>query len=90
MKHVLFYESASDVASKVPAHMEAHGARLRDFHGRGDLLLVGTFGDPQRDGSMAVFATREAALEFLAGDPFVREGVVRGWRLLEWDEVLSP
>jgi uncharacterized protein len=89
MKHVLFYESTSDVAEKVAPHMEAHGARLQEFHGRGELLQVGTFADPQRDGSMAVFATREAALEFVSGDPFVLGGVVRGWRLLEWNEIFG-
>ena len=89
MKSVLLYESADDVISKAPAHQDAHVARLNEFHGRGDLLMVGTFGDPQRDGSMAVFKTREAAIEFVSGDPFVREGVVRGWRLLDWNEVLA-
>jgi uncharacterized protein len=87
MKHVLLYESADDVTSKAPAQMEAHGGRLREFMGRGELLGVGVFGDPQRDGSMAVFASREAALEFVAGDPFVLNGVVRGWRLLEWNDI---
>ena len=90
MKYVLFYESADDVASKAPAHFPAHSARLEEFHARGDLLLVGTFADPQKDGSMSVFRTREAAEEFVRDDPFVLNGVVRDWRLLEWNEILAP
>ena len=90
MKYVLFYESADDVAAKAPAHFPAHHARLDDFHGRGTLLMVGTFADAQQDGSMAVFTTREAAEEFVGDDPFVRNGVVRGWRILEWNEILAP
>jgi hypothetical protein len=39
---------------------------------------------------MSIFRSREAALEFVAGDPFVALGVVRGWRMLEWNEVLVP
>ncbi|MFL5887300.1 MAG: YciI family protein [Thermoleophilaceae bacterium] len=89
MKYVVLYESADDVASKAPAHQDAHVARLNEFHGRGDLLMVGTFDDPQRDGSMAVFGSREAAVDFVNGDPFVQNGVVRGWRLLEWNEILA-
>jgi hypothetical protein len=89
MRWVLLYESADDVASRASAYMEAHGARLREFAGRGDLLQVGTFADPQRDGSMAIFASREAVLEFVSGDPFVQAGVVRGWRMLEWNEILG-
>ena len=90
MKHVLFYEPADDVLAKAMPLMEQHGERLDAFQQRGDLLLVGTFADPQRDGSMSVWRSREAALEFVAGDPFVREGAVRGWRLLEWNETLQP
>jgi uncharacterized protein len=90
MKYVLFYESADDVASKAPAHFPAHKARLDEFHARGDLLLVGTFADPQKDGSMSVFRTREAAEEFAREDPFVLNGVVRDWRVLDWNEILAP
>jgi uncharacterized protein YciI len=87
-KYVVFYESADDVRSKAPAHFPAHQARYQEFHERGTLLMLGTFADPQGDGSMAVFTSREDAEEFVAGDPFVRHGVVRSWRILEWNEVL--
>ncbi|MBD0281298.1 MAG: hypothetical protein ICV69_03775 [Thermoleophilaceae bacterium] len=90
MKYVPFYESADDVLSKAPAQFPAHKARLDDFHARGDLLMVGTFGDPQEEGSMAIFTSREAAEEFVRGDPFVLNGVVRDWQIREWDEVLVP
>jgi len=87
--YVVLYESADDVVSKAPAHFQAHKARLDQFHARGDLLMVGTFGDPQNEGSMAVFATRESAEEFIAGDPFVLNGVVAKWHLREWNEILE-
>jgi uncharacterized protein len=90
VKYVLLYESADDVLSKAPAHYEAHVARLTEFHTRGDLLMVGAFGDPQEQGSMAIFASREAAEEFVAGDPFVLNGVVAGWEIRDWDEGLAP
>ncbi|MCW3046326.1 MAG: YCII-like protein [Solirubrobacterales bacterium] len=89
MKHVLLYDSAPDVLSKAPAHFPAHKARLDEFHARGTLLMVGTFGDPQAEGSMAIFTTRAAAEEFVDDDPFVRNGVVRAWHLREWNEILS-
>ena len=87
---MLFYESADDVLSKAPAHFPAHKARLDDFHARGELLMVGTFGNPQEEGSMAIFRTRDAAEEFVREDPFVLNGVVRDWQIREWDEVLVP
>ncbi len=89
MKYVVLYESADDVISKAPLHFPAHKARLDEFHARGDLLLVGTFGDPQNEGSMAIFATRQGAEEFVSGDPFVLNGVVARYEIREWNEILE-
>ena len=85
-RYVLLYDSADDVLEKAPAHYPAHSARLDEFHGRGALLLVGPFGDPQGQGSMAIFGSRAAAEEFVDGDPFVLNGVVRSWEIREWHE----
>jgi uncharacterized protein YciI len=90
MKYVVLYESADDVAGRAPAHFPAHKARLDDFHRRGDILMVGTFADPQAQGSMAIFPTRKAAESFVAGDPFVLNGVVKSYEIREWREILTP
>jgi uncharacterized protein len=89
MKYVLFYESAEDVLNRAPAHIDAHVARGRDFHARGLPTMYGPFGDPQREGSMAIFTSREGAEEFATGDAFVLNGVVRDWRIQEWDKALA-
>jgi uncharacterized protein len=89
LKYVLLYESADNVAAKAPAHFPAHRARYQEFHAQGTLLMLGTFGNPQEQGSMAIFATREAAEEFARADPFVVHGVVRSWQIREWNEVLA-
>jgi uncharacterized protein len=88
-RYVVFYESADDVMAKAPPVYPRHLARLKEFRDRGDLLLVGTFRDPQAEGSMAVFVSREAAEEFVRGDPFVNEGVIKAWTVRAWDEVSS-
>ena len=58
------------------------------FHARGDLLMVGTFADPETQGSMAIFETREAAEESVVGDPFVKKA---SWRASRpgLDEILT-
>jgi uncharacterized protein len=89
MKYVVFYESADDVASKAPAQFAAHKAWYEGFVARGDLLLIGVFDDPQRNGSMSVFRTRESAEEFAQGDPFVLNGVVKSWQIREWNEAVG-
>ncbi|MET9487307.1 YciI family protein [Nocardia sp. NPDC006630] len=89
MKAVVFYESADDLADKAPQHFAAHVAQYQPYIDRGDLLMIGTFADPQQNGSMAIFTTREAAEQFVANDPFVLHGVVKSYRILDWNEALA-
>lgn len=53
-KYVVFYESADDVRSKAPAHFPAHRARWREFAVRGELLMIGTFANPQEEGAITI------------------------------------
>jgi uncharacterized protein len=89
VKAVVFYESAPDVATRAPAHMAEHRARWAEFSRRGELLMIGPFANPQEEGSMGIFTTREAAEEFVRGDPFVLNGVVRNWYIRDWIEALT-
>lgn len=88
MKYAVMYESAPDVAERVPEFYAAHLAWYEEFHRRGDLLMIGPFSD--RTGALLVFASRSAAEEFVAGDPFVTNGLVATWRIREWLEGLVP
>lgn len=89
MKYVVFYESAENLAAKAPAHIAAHVAYWDRFLKTGELELIGTFADAQADGAMSVFRTRQAAEAFVKDDPFVVNGVVASWRILEWNEALT-
>jgi uncharacterized protein len=88
MKTVLIYEVVSDALRKAHIHEEAHRAWLEDFSAGGSLLMAGPFANPA-EGYMAVFTSREAAEQFIQGDPFVSNGIVTSWTLRDWDEVLS-
>jgi hypothetical protein len=90
LKYVLLYESAENVADNAPPHAAAHREHWHPFRERGELLQIGPFGDPQAQGAMAVFTTREAAEQYATGDPFVVNGVVRSWEVREWDESVDP
>lgn len=87
MKYVMFYEASDDFPAKSPAHVPAHRARLNEFHRRGTLVMAGPLSDPKDGAALGVFTTREAAEEFIAGDPFIRAGVVRSWSIREWNDV---
>ena len=90
MKAVVLYESAAGLADKAPLHMAAHRARWQEFADRGDLLMIGPFDNAQENGAMAIFTTREAAEEFVRGDPFVLNGLIRNWYIRDWMEALVP
>ena len=89
VRYVVLYESGPDVLELAPVHMAAHTVHYEDFAARGLLLAVGTFEQPEVNGSMSVLTTREAAEGFASADPFVVHGVVRSYRVLEWRNMLG-
>ena len=84
MKIVSFYDVAPEALAKIKEHYPAHRARLEEFHKRGVLIAAGPLGNPP-ESAMGIFTSRDAAEEFIKGDPFVINGVVSRWRLLEWN-----
>jgi uncharacterized protein YciI len=88
VKYVVFYELAEGGLPIAMENFPAHHERNLEFQRRGTLLMTGPFSDPS-EGAMAVFTTREAAEEFIEGDPFVLKGAVGGWSIREWNEGLS-
>lgn len=62
-----------------------HRAYVDTIGARGGIVGIGTFDRPETNGAMCIFSSRDAADEFLAGDPFLFEGVVTAGGILEWD-----
>jgi uncharacterized protein len=89
MKYVVLYETAPNALGKAMELFPAHQRHYEPYAERGELLGLGTFGDPQTEGSMAIFATREAAEQFVKDDPFVTEGVVARFQVRDWDDVVG-
>jgi uncharacterized protein YciI len=74
--------------SRVLETYPRHEAYFQAFHADGGgLLALGPFQTMDPAGaSMGIFTSREDAERFIAGDPFVREGLAVP-RILEWDAV---
>ena len=86
-KFVMVYEPAAEDLANAQAHLAAHRDRLDQFQARGTLVMAG----PLLDGTnraLGIFTSREAAEDFIQGDPFVIHGVVVRWSIAEWNEVL--
>lgn len=90
MMYVMTYRTVEDFLPLAGHNYPAHSARVEEFARRGELLMVGTVDEPMNGEAMGVFTTREAAGEFIAGDPFVLNGVVASWAVRPWNEVLQP
>ena len=86
VKYLLAYRSGPGLKEKARIHFAEHRARWSRYQEAGTLLMIGPYAD--QSGALAVFRTREAAEEFAAGDPFVVNGLVEGWEVVEWAEAL--
>ena len=62
-----------------------HRAYLDEFARGGQVWMIGTFGEPATQGSMAIFRSRDAAEQFMENDPFRLEGLVYRSELREWN-----
>jgi len=88
VKYLMTYRAVTDFLPLARENGPAHVARLQEFHARGVLLMAGPLDEPLDGDAIGVFTTREAALEFIEGDPFVLNGVVASWDVRPWNEVL--
>ncbi|MEV8214808.1 YciI family protein [Leifsonia sp. NPDC077715] len=91
---VSFYDPDPDASperfQRIAEAYPRHRAYLDEFAKGGEVMMIGTFGEPMTQGSMAVFRSREAAERFRDGDPFVTEGLVYRSRILDWDPLVFP
>ena len=88
MKAVLLYEHATDkTMEEFMAVFPKHEAFEAEFLKSGKVLGTGAFANPG-EGAMAIFINKEAAEEFVNGDPFVQEGLV-SVTIKDWQDELA-
>ena len=90
MHYLLFYETSPDYLERRGEFRDEHLRLAWRSHERGELLLAGAYADPV-DGSLLVFEgpSPEVAERFAEADPYVRNGLVRGWRVRAWTTVVG-
>ncbi len=89
MKAVVFYEHNTEKSmDEFMAVFPRHEAFEAEFLKSGKVLGTGAFANP-REGAMAIFVDKEAAEEFVNGDPFVQEGLIANVSIREWDDELA-
>ena len=90
MHYLLLYDVVDDYVERRADFRDAHLRHARAAHARGELLLGGALADPV-DGAVLLFrgSSPHAARAFAEADPYVREGLVSGWRVREWTTVVG-
>ena len=86
--YLLSYELAPDYLERRGAWREPHLALAWDAADKGALLLGGAVGDPV-ESALLLFGDAAAAEAFAAADPYVREGLVRSYRVVPWMTVVG-
>ncbi len=90
MYFLLSYDYVENAVERRAPFREAHLKLAREANARGELVLAGAFAEPV-DGAALVFRTddRSVVERFVAADPYVKGGVVRGWRIRPWTVVIG-
>src|SRR3990172_2725171 len=85
----LIYDLVDDYLQRRPAYREEHLALAAQAHRDGRLVLAGAFQPP--DGALLVFKadSPSAVEEFVQRDPYVKNGLVKSWRIREWTVVIG-
>src|SRR5262245_28032375 len=90
MHYLLFYDLAPDYMERRPQFRGAHLKLAWQAQARGELVLAGALAEPV-DGAVFLFegASPAAAEAFAAADPYVKNGLVRSWRVRPWTTVVG-
>jgi uncharacterized protein len=88
MHYILFYEVTDDYITRRAPFRQDHLGLIRAAYDRGELVMAGALADPP-DGAVFVFRTPEPAEAFAESDPYVRNGLVKAWRVRKWATVIG-
>jgi uncharacterized protein len=86
---VLFYDYVADALERRAPYRDAHLAAARRYKDEGKIVMAGALGKPPT-GAMFVFLVDDPAEidGFVAADPYVRNGIVTGHRVVPWTVVV--
>jgi len=90
MHFLLIYDLASDYLRRRLQFRDEHLALAWRAVEAGELLLGGAVEEPM-DQAFLLFrgASPEAAARFAQEDPYVKNGLVREWRVKQWNTVVG-
>jgi uncharacterized protein YciI len=90
MYYMLLYEVVDDYINRRAPFREEHLGMARKAQERGELFMGGALSDPV-DGAALVFRTEDRGVpeRFAENDPYVKEGLVKNWKVRKWNVVIG-
>lgn len=90
MHYLMFYEYTPEYPARRGEFRAEHLRLAWESNARGELVLGGAFADPA-DGAVLLFECETPAVpeRFAANDPYVKNGLVRSWRVRAWTTVVG-
>lgn len=88
MHFLLFYDVSHDYLERRGEYRSAHLEKAWAANERGELVLGGALTDPI-DAAILLFKgdSPSVAEEFAKTDPYVLNGLVKSWRVRQWNTV---
>ena len=87
MKAVVIGEPSGATMETIMNVYPRHKVIVDKYIAKDEVIGIGPFNNL---GNMAIFKTREAAEKFVTQDPFILEGIVKSFVILDWDDALLP
>src|SRR5688572_30105415 len=84
---MLFYEVGPAFVRRRAQFRDEHLALAWKAADAGELVLAGALEEPAEQAFLLFRGAREAALRFAASDPYVRHGLVKGFKVKQWHTV---
>ena len=90
MHFLLLYDVVDDYVDRRGPFRAEHLSLVQKAHDRGELVMAGALADPA-DGAVFVFRgpSPQHAESFAQADPYVRNGLVKTWRVRKWNTVIG-
>jgi uncharacterized protein YciI len=90
MHFLLTYDVVEHYIERRKPHRADHFAHAQRAYDAGELMLAGALDEPV-DAALFVFRADHpgAAERFAENDPYVKNGLVKNWRVRKWTTVLG-
>jgi len=87
---LLIYDVAPDYLQRRGQYRDEHLALAWKAADAGELVLGGALEEPTEQAFLLFQGSRDAALRFAAADPYVRNGLVKAFKVKQWLTVAGP